>query len=116
MAHFAKVIDGVVVNVVVADQEFIDGLPDKDAWLETCLGCSGGVHSGEENPHPDRSNLRKNYAGAGYSYNVELDAFIMPQPYASWTLNVNTCDWEPPVPRPEGVYYWDEDVQEWKIA
>lgn len=114
MTTFAKVLDGIITNVIVADRSFIESLPDKDVWLETCSGCYGGVHYGDENPHPNISNLRKNYAGVGYTYDAELDAFIMPQPYPSWTLNLNTCAWEPPAPRPEGMYYWDEDVKEWR--
>lgn len=114
MAYYAKVKDGVVVDLIVADQSFIDAMPDKELWLETCLGCLGGVHGGEDNPHQGLPTLRKNYAGVGYTYDSELDAFIMPKPYPSWELNKSTCLWEPPIPRPDIDCYWDEEASEWK--
>lgn len=114
MTHFAKIIDGVVVDLIVADQGFIDAMPDKELWLETCAGCFGGVHTGESNPHLGLPTLRKNYAGVGYTYDSELDAFIMPKPYPSWILNEATGIWEPPTPRLDIDCYWDEGALEWK--
>jgi len=63
------------------------------------------------------SNIRKKYAGAGDTYNVDLDAFISPQPFPSWVLNSNTCQWEPPVPYPNDSkpYAWDESILSWVL-
>ena len=100
MSHFAKVLDGVVTNVVVADQDFIDNMLDTSPgrWIET---------------FKDRSQ-RKNYAGIGFSYDSDRDAFIPPKPYASWTLDEDTCLWEPPVAHPgDGAYNWNEETTSW---
>ena len=106
MSHFAKVVDGIVTSVIVAEQDFVD--TQEGTWVQTSYNTSGGVHSLGNTP------LRKNYAGIGYLYNEGRHAFHSPQPYASWTLNEDTCFWESPVPYPsEGVHEWDEDNQEW---
>jgi len=100
MSHFAKVVNGIVTNVIVADQDFIDNMLDTSPgrWIET---------------FKDRSQ-RKNYAGIGFSYDLDRDAFIPPKPYASWTLDEDTCDWEPPVAHPgDGAYNWNEETQTW---
>ena len=109
MSHFAKVVDGIVTSVIVAEQDFVD--TQEGTWVQTSYNTSGGVHSLGNTP------LRKNYAGIGYVYNEGRDAFHSPQPYASWTLNEDTCFWESPVPYPsEGEHEWDEDNQEWVEA
>lgn len=109
MSHFAKVENGIVTEVIVAEQDFIDSLPNKTSWIQTSYNTYGGVHSNGGEP------LRKNYAGIGYTYNSELDAFIPPKPEGcdSWSLNEETCLWEPPVPRPQGSYDWDDRTQVW---
>jgi hypothetical protein len=116
MAHFAKVEDGIVTNVVVVDdeheangQEFLNGLGLEGVWIQTSYNTFSGQHSSGGTP------LRKNYAGIGFSYDEVRDAFIPPKPYPSWVLNEETCNWEPPVPRPEGDVFlvWDEDTQTW---
>lgn len=110
MAHFAKVLDGVVVQVIVAEQEFIDNLVDTSpgTWIQTSYNTRDGVHTDGGTP------LRKNFAGVGFTYDSELDAFIPPKPYPSWTLDNTTCVWEPPVACPsEGEYSWNEETQTW---
>jgi hypothetical protein len=107
MGHFAKVENGVVTNVIVADQEDIVGLDGQ--WIQTSYNTWGGVHSQGGVP------LRKNYAGIGFLYDAERDAFILPKPYASWVLNEDTCLWDAPVAMPTdgGRYTWNEDTQNW---
>lgn len=108
MADFAQVIDGVVVNVIVAEQEFIDTLVDKDTWLKTDIETFGNKHLNNGTP------FRKNYAGIGYTYDEQRDAFIPPKPFNSWILNEDTCLWEAPVPMPDESYIWNEDNQSWE--
>ena len=120
MAHYAR-IHGVthkVEQVIVAEADFIQVLPDRDFWIQTSYNTRGGVHYKPESNEPssDQSKaLRKNYAGIGYTYDRERDAFISPKPYESWLLNDDTCLWEAPVPYPNDgkSYYWDEDTQSW---
>ena len=123
MAHFAQVIDGVVVNVIVAEQPFIDTLPDPENWIQTSYNTFGGIHYKPNvvprEPSEDQSKaLRKNYAGIGFTYDSQRDAFIPPKDYQSWTLNEVTCLWDPPTPMPEdgNQYYWDEPTQSWVEA
>jgi hypothetical protein len=110
MSHFAKILDGKVVNVIVAEQEFFDTFVDSSpgTWLQTSYNTSGGKH-------PEGRPLRKNYAGIGYTYDPVRDAFIPPQPYASWTLDEETCLWQSPVAMPtDGKQYdWDEATLQW---
>lgn len=108
MAHFAKVEDGIVTQVIVAEQDVIDSGLFGDGWLQT----SYNTHAGQ---HPEGRPLRKNFAGIGYTYDAERDAFIPPQNYPSWTLNEDTCLWEAPSPYPEdgALYLWDEDTLSW---
>jgi hypothetical protein len=121
MGHFAKVVDGKVTQVIVAEQEFFDTFVDSSPgqWLRTSYNTRGGVHyePNSDTPKADQSQaLRKNYAGIGYSYDHVRDAFIPPQPYASWVLNEQTCLWGAPVPAPtDGKFYeWDESTVSWK--
>lgn len=98
---FVKVVDGLVVESIVADQEFIDSYVDNTpgTWLET----------------KQDGSIRKNYAGVGYTYDAENDAFIEPKPYNSWVLNNTTFKWEPPVPYPDDgeFYVWHESTESW---
>lgn len=116
MGHYAKINEfNVVTDVIVAEQDFIDTLPDKDSWYKTSYNTKGGVHYGE-NGQPDGGvAFRKNYAGIGFTYDAQRDAFIPPQPYFSWILNEQSCLWEPPVPYPDydKKYLWDEDDRRW---
>jgi hypothetical protein len=111
MGHFAKVQDGIVTKVIVAEPDFFDTFVDDSAgaWIQTSYNTRGGTHTQGGTP------LRKNYAGVGYTYNSILDAFIPPQPYPSWTLNETTCLWEAPVAYPDDgeEYQWNEDTLSW---
>ena len=111
MGHYAKVRDGIVVQVIVAEAEFFDTFVDTSpgTWIQTSYNTHGGVHSGGGSP------LRKNFAGIGYSYDKARDAFIPPRTYPSWVLDEDTCQWEPPVAMPQDGkrYAWDEAAQEW---
>ena len=97
MSHFAKVVDGIVTIVLVAEQEFIDtyddGIPGE--WIQTSYNTRGGKHYAP-NSHDEDGGvaLRKNYAGIGDKYDKERDAFIAPQPGPTWVLNETTCRWE----------------------
>lgn len=111
MSHFAKVCDGIVTQVLVAEQEFFDTFVDSSPgeWIQTSYNTRGGVHALGGTP------LRKNYAGIGFTYDRVRDAFIPPKPYASWVLNENTCLWDAPTPYPTDgkTYNWDENTQQW---
>ena len=127
MSHFAKVENGFVTQVIVAEQAFIDTLPDKDSWIQTSYNTYGGKHKLGGTP------LRKNFAGVGSIYNEALDAFIPPKPYPSWVLDTETCLWNPPIPKPADFkdypeiekypscplpgdykdYRWDENTLSW---
>jgi hypothetical protein len=117
MSHYAHIQNSIVTNVIVAEQDFIDsgavGSPSE--WIQTSYNTTGGIHYGQDGQPDGGSALRKNFAAIGYTYDAERDAFIPPQPYSSWTLNDETCLWEPPVPMPQdGVYYeWDDSAQAW---
>ena len=118
MAHFAKVVDGIVTQVIVAEPEFFDTFVDSSPgqWIQTSYNTRGGVHYNPETGEPDNGTaLRKNYAGIGFSYDSTRDAFIPLQPYPSWALNESTCLWEAPIAYPDdgNIYYWDEDQQNW---
>jgi len=121
MAHFAKVIDGVVVEVIVADQDFIDSgaVGDPLLWIQTSYNTRGGIYyyPNTNTPDPDQSKaLRKNYAGIGDTYSYELDAFIPKKAFPSWVFDSDSCTWVPPIPMPDdGKHYvWDESEQRWE--
>ena len=101
MAHYAKVSNSLVTQVIVAEAEFFDTFVDSSPgeWIQTSYSGS----------------IRKNYAGVGFNYDTVRDAFIAPQPYASWILNETTCRWEAPTARPDdgNDYEWNEDTTAW---
>ena len=107
MAHYAFLDANSVVTAVIVgidETKLIEGI-DTETWYsnfrkQTCVRTS---YNG---------NIRKQYAGIGYTYDHVADQFVAPQPYASWTLDENN-DWQPPTPKPDGEYYWQEDTQEW---
>ena len=111
MSHFAKVLDGKVVQVIVAEAEFFETFVDSSPgeWIQTSYNTRGGVHANGGTP------LRKNYAGIGFTYDRVKDAFIPPKPFASWTLNDETCLWQAPVPMPDDgkIYEWVESTTSW---
>ena len=120
MAHFAKVNNGIVEQVIVAEPEFFDTFVDTSPgqWIQTSYNTRGGVHYNPETNQPSADQtkaLRKNYAGIGYTYDAQRDAFIPPKPYPSWVLNETSCLWESPVPYPTdgGRYTWNEQTQSW---
>jgi hypothetical protein len=101
MAHFAKLNNNIVTKVIVAEKNFINSgkVGDEFLWVQTSYN----------------RNFRKNYAGVGYTYDKTRDAFIPPQPFNSWTLNEDTCQWSSPVPYPNDNkdYTWNEDTLTW---
>ena len=110
MAHIALVENGIVTNVIVADEDF-KGYPNmSDKWVQTSYNTKAGKH-------PENRPLRKNYAGIGYIYDEVRDAFYSPSPFPSWILDEETCTWGPPIPMPEGpenfFWNWDEENQAW---
>ncbi|NBO27127.1 MAG: hypothetical protein EBU96_10145 [Actinobacteria bacterium] len=110
MSHFAKIENGIVTQVIVAEEDFIatGALGDPANWIQTSYNTLGGEH-------PEGRPLRKNYAGIGYTYDATRDAFIPPQPFASWLLNEDTCLWNAPVAMPQDgkLYNWDEASTAW---
>ena len=120
MSHFAKVVDGIVTTVLVAEQEAVDERPGE--WIQTSYNTYGGKHYSPNSSDEDGGvALRKNYAGIGYTYDKPRDAFYAPQPWPSWTLNEDTCLWEAPVPQPASredgkKHMWDEDIVNWVVV
>jgi hypothetical protein len=110
MAHFAKVNNGIVEQVIVAEPEFFQTFVDSSPgeWIQTSYNTHGGQH-------PEGRPLRKNYAGVGFTYDRTRDAFIPPKPYPSWVLNEDTCLWDPPIAYPNDGkrYVWDEITTSW---
>lgn len=119
MGHLAKVEDGIVTQVIVCDDKSWAEKNLGGNWVQTSYNTAGGIHYDPitKSPSQDQSkSLRKNFAGIGYSYNQELDAFIPPKPYPSWILNEQTGTWYAPVERPNNDYFyvWNEDEQQWE--
>jgi hypothetical protein len=119
MAHWAEIdSDNIVTRVLVVADDVVDGqtfLADQLAlggtWKKTSYNTLGGVHSQGGTPY------RKNFAGVGFTFDAAKDAFIPPKPFASWTLDAETCLWNPPTPMPveEGKFFvWDEPTTSWK--
>ena len=113
MSHYAKVLNGQVVQVIVAEADFFTTFVDSSPgqWIQTSYNTHG-------NQHPNGTPLRGNYAGIGYTYDSANDVFYASQPYPSWTLNQSTWSWESPVPMPtdEKLYKWDETVLNWVVV
>ena len=111
MSHFAKVTDGKVTQVIVAEKEFFDTFVDTSpgTWIQTSYNTFG-------NQHPEGRPLRGNYAGIGYNYDATNDVFYAPQPFPSWILNNTTWLWEAPVAYPtDGKNYkWNESITNWE--
>lgn len=115
MAHFAKVENGKVVQVIVAEQDFIDSGVVGHGWVQTSYNTKGNVHYGQDGQPDGGIALRGNYAGIGYTYDEANDVFYAPQPFPSWILNNQTWLWEAPVPYPndDKLYRWDEETTSW---
>jgi len=108
VAHYAFLDeDNIVTEVIVGidETELIEG-KDPETWYGEFRGqtCKRTSYNG---------NIRKNYAGIGFTYDAELDAFIPAKPFDSWVVNTDTANWEAPTPRPDGNYEWDEDSLSW---
>ena len=126
MAHYAFLDENNIVTEVIVgrdETEVVNGISDWETYYgnqrsqickRTSYNTQGGVHSGGGTP------LRKNYAGIGFTYDADRDAFIPPQPYPSWLLDEGTCLWQAPVPYPEGdtsdLYEWNEDAGNWVLV
>ena len=126
MAHYAKVLDGKVVKVIVAEASFFDNFVDDSpgTWIQTSYNTRGGVHyhPNSSTPSEDQSKaLRGNYAGIGYTYDSTLDAFLEPKPYPSWILDETTYTWNAPISKPTGsasmdqYYEWNESSNIWEL-
>jgi hypothetical protein len=133
MAHYAQLdSENVVVQVFVGRDDVVDGIdhwetyyaPEGYTVRQTSYNTYGGVHyttddDGNPGPSEDQSKaLRFNYAGIGFTYDEERDAFIPPKPFESWGLDEATCLWKAPVPYPTDgkAYLWDEDAGEWVLV
>jgi hypothetical protein len=114
MTHFARVQNGIVTDVIVIEQDMIDtglwGPPEE--WIQTSYNTRAGVHIQGGVP------LRKNYAGVGFMYDEELDAFIPPKPCESWLLDETTGLWKAPFECPQdgNAYLWNEQQQQWELS
>jgi len=121
MSHFAKLDENNLVIFVTVGRQEDDGLEEKlnartgDVYRQTSYNTRGGVHYTDGVPSEDQSKaLRFNYAGIGFTYDENRDAFIPPQPYASWVLDEATSLWVAPIAYPaEGVHVWDEETGDW---
>ena len=121
MAHFAKLDENNLVTFVTVGRQEDDGLEEElnartgDVYRQTSYNTRGGVHYTDGEPSADQSKaLRYNYAGIGFTYDENRDAFIPPQPYASWVLDEATRLWVAPIAYPaEGVHVWDEQAGDW---
>ena len=128
MAHFAKIgLNNKVINVVAVDNRnledsngieqeqnginFLESITGWSLWVQTSYNTIKGIHKLNGTP------LRKNYAGIGYTYDEDRDAFIPKKPYPSWILNETTCQWEAPVVKPDdgNEYNWNEENQQWDL-
>jgi hypothetical protein len=122
MAHYAKILNGQVVDVMRCEDTFFEGFVDTSPgqWLQTSYNTSGGVHHDPETGEPseDQSKeLRKNFASVGDIYDTELDAFFAQKPFESWTKSQTTWEWEAPTPYPsdENRYEWNEATTSWVL-
>jgi len=124
MAHYAVLDSGNTVTMVfVGRDDVVDGIDDWEDYYapegftvkQTSYNTYGGVHYTDGEPSADQSKaLRFNYAGIGFTYDENRDAFIPPQPYASWVLDEDTCLWVAPIAYPaEGMHTWDEQAGDW---
>jgi len=124
MSHFAKLDENNLVTFVTVGRQEDDGLEAElnartgDVYRQTSYNTYGGVHYTDGEPSEDQSKaLRYNYAGIGFTYDENRDAFIPPQPYASWVLDEATCQWAAPIAYPaEGDHVWDEQAGDWVSA
>lgn len=113
MGHFAKIENGIVTQVIVAEQDFIDSGVLEGQWVQTSYNTEANTHKLGGTP------LRGNYAGIGMIYDQKNDVFYEPQPFPSWSLDKSTWTWQAPIPYPDdpnAAYYWNEEAQQWEFA
>lgn len=124
MAHFALLDENNIVVLVTVGRDEDDGKEEEisartgQTYKQTSYNTNGGIYytPGVGTPDSDQSKaFRKNYAGIGYEYRPDIDAFVPPQPFPSWVVNPSTGLWDPPVARPstDEILIWDEDSQQW---
>ena len=127
MAHYAQIENGIVQQVISAEQNFIDTLPNPSDWIQTSYNTRGGIHYGSDGQPDGGIALRANYAGIDYTYDVINDVFYAPRPLdmngvlcESWTISAPTWLWQPPIPYPSNpdnlfpfIYVWNETTQTW---
>ena len=117
MSHYAKVVDGKVTQVIVAEADFFNTFVDSSpgSWIQTSYNTRGGKHYGAEGQPDNGTALRGNYAGIGYTYDHANDVFYAPKPFASWVLDNSTWTWQAPSPMPTDgkPYKWDEPTTSW---
>ena len=114
MTHFAKIVDGLVEHVIVADQSHVETLDG--TWIQTSYNTRGNIHYAQNGEPDGGAALRKNFANIGGIYDVERDAFYEQQPYPSFVFNAETCLWNPPVAHPDDdgkIYRWNEETTSW---
>jgi hypothetical protein len=120
MAHYAKVANGIVTEVIVAEPDFFTTFVDSSpgAWIQTSYNTRGNQHYGQDGNPDGGIALRGNYAGIGYTYDQANDVFYAPQPYASWVLDHADWTWKAPTPYPTDgkAYKWDEATTSWVEA
>jgi len=117
MAHYAKIVDGIVSTVIVAEAEFFDTFVDSSpgTWLKCSYNTRGNIHYGQDGQPDGGVALRGNYPGIGFKYDATNDVFYAQSPFASWILNEETWTWEAPTPMPtdDKMYKWDEATTSW---
>jgi hypothetical protein len=117
MSHYAKVLNGKVIQVIIAEPEFFNTFTDTSPgqWIQTSYNTRGGIHYGQDGNPDGGTALRGNYASIDYIYDLTHDVFYAPKPYPSWALNQSTWLWESPIPYPNDgkSYKWDEGTISW---
>ena len=120
MSHYAKVLDGKVIQVITAEADFFKDFTDSSPgqWIQTSFNTKGGVHYDSQNKPDGGVAIRANFAGIGYTYDSENDVFYASQPFPSWTISAPNWTWQAPVPYPNDGknYYWDEPTKSWILA
>jgi hypothetical protein len=117
MSHYAKVFNGIVQKLIIAEEGFQNFYIDdvQGRWIQTSYNTKGGIHYGPDGKPDGGVALRGNYAAVGYTYNALNDVFYPPQPFPSWTISAPTWTWQPPTPMPTDgkLYKWDEPTKTW---
>jgi hypothetical protein len=120
MSYFAKVENGIVTEVISAEQDFINSgaVGDPSSWVQTSYNTRGGIHYGPDGKPDEGIALRANYASSGFIYDATNDVFYQPQPFPSWIISAPTWNWQAPVPHPNDGkrYRWDETTLTWILV